>query len=316
MITLSKASGPFAARFWHRLGFFDHGTARQPGARHPFAPARRFSAHFGRFGRCAHLCQNRWQTSADWPGGDDLASAFPRVNLRLAQPTCQHQLIQRRRHDQTPAFKLLRGAHAGFGPEEILLEKASLCAQARSDGKRSRPPRRMAGERDPGSKTNSRPDRAWSLWLVPAAHERPSPHSLGLVENAEDARRSPGSAGPLGRCPATPRRAPPRFPAYFPERGLHRGVGLLVFPSAQVGLLERAGDCASDASVLLLPGADRQPETVQSDTSDQPTGAPHRANGTASVPSVPWRAGSPSASLQCAVGSGWLPNCCAALARA
>src|SRR5579875_27516 len=124
MRTIQEPSGSFSTRFWHRFRLFDHRKALSSSARSPFAPARCFSTHFGRVGGCAQLRQNRGHTAAHLPRSHDFASVFPRAKLRLAERTGQHQVIHGRRHDQTPAFKLLGSANPSFGPEEILLEKA------------------------------------------------------------------------------------------------------------------------------------------------------------------------------------------------
>src|SRR5512135_30932 len=124
MTRISWPSGPFAPRFWHWLGFFDHRKAHWAPSRRPLTPARRFSACFGLFGRCAQLCQNSWHDSTHLPRGHHLSSPFPRPKARLTQRSRQHQLIHSRGYHQAPALKLSRRAHPCFRPEEILLEKA------------------------------------------------------------------------------------------------------------------------------------------------------------------------------------------------
>src|SRR5437660_1401817 len=124
MTQISWPSGPFAARFWHRFGLFDHLKAGLSRARRSFAPARRISAWFGRGCRCAQLSQNGRHTSAHLSGGDDLSPSFPGPKARLAKLASQHQLVHGCGYHQAPALKLLRGAHPCFGPEQVLLEEA------------------------------------------------------------------------------------------------------------------------------------------------------------------------------------------------
>jgi hypothetical protein len=102
--------GPFAARFWHWFGFFDHCKAWSGGSDPAFAPARRFSAWFARPGRCAKLLQNAGHDPAHLSRGGWALSAFPRTQHCQTGLLAQQQHIAGTGHDPTPAFHLLWGA--------------------------------------------------------------------------------------------------------------------------------------------------------------------------------------------------------------
>src|SRR5215472_11019488 len=124
MTTISKALGPFPARFWHRLRFFDDLKACWPPPRPSFAPARRFSARFGHLRWCPKLQQNRWHDATHLSGCDEGATPFPRMIAGLPTGAGQHQVIHGRGHDHAPALELLGRAHMYLRPEQILLEEA------------------------------------------------------------------------------------------------------------------------------------------------------------------------------------------------
>src|SRR6266571_2411796 len=124
MTTISKPSSPFAARFWHRLGFFDHRKAHSRCARRPFAPARRFSARFGHTRGCPKLLQNRWHDAPHLSGSDEVTTPFPGTIVGLPKRASQHQLVHGRCHHHTPVLELLCRAYMHFRPEQVLLEEA------------------------------------------------------------------------------------------------------------------------------------------------------------------------------------------------
>src|SRR5215472_16616248 len=124
MTTIGEPSGPFAACFGHRLGFFEHLKACWPRTTRPFAPARRFSARFGHTRWCANLLQHRRHDAATLSWCQDLATAFPGAVERLAKMTSQNQVVHGGSDNHAPALKLFGGAHMHLRPEQILLEKA------------------------------------------------------------------------------------------------------------------------------------------------------------------------------------------------
>src|SRR5262245_40886368 len=120
MTTISKASGPFAVRFWHWLGFLEHLKACWPPPRCPFGPARRFSAWLGHTSWCPKLLQNRWHDAAHLSRSNNLASPLPGTIAGLSNRASQHQLVHRRCHHHAPALELLGRTDMHFRPEQIL----------------------------------------------------------------------------------------------------------------------------------------------------------------------------------------------------
>ena len=124
MRPIDKPLDPFAMRFWHRFGFFDHRKARSRRSDSAFAPTRRFSAWFGTRGRCAKLTQKAGHHPAHLPRGGRTLLAFPWTQGCHAKRVGEQQLIAGTRHNPTPAFDLLGSAQMRLGPEQILLEEA------------------------------------------------------------------------------------------------------------------------------------------------------------------------------------------------
>src|SRR5437899_572470 len=124
MRPIDKPLGPFAMRFWHRFGFFDHRKARSRCSDSAFAPPGRFSAWFGTRGRCAKLTQKTRHHPAHLPRGGRTLVAFPWTQDCHAERLGEQQLIAGTRYNPTPAFDLLGSAQMRLGPEQILLEEA------------------------------------------------------------------------------------------------------------------------------------------------------------------------------------------------
>src|SRR5690348_7568251 len=124
MTTMVKPSGYFALRFWHLFGFAHHGKAWCRRPLPAFAPARRFSAWFGRQSWCAKLLQKAGHPSAHLLRGDRALFAFPRTQQSQAAVLTEQQQVASTSHDPTPAFHLFRGAQMGRRPEQVLLEEA------------------------------------------------------------------------------------------------------------------------------------------------------------------------------------------------
>src|SRR5260370_22501920 len=124
MRPMLMALGPFAARFWHRFGFFDHRESCGGRCDPTFAPARRFSPRFGRQSRCAKLLQIAGQHPTHLSRGGWALSALPRTAHGQAAVLAEQQLIASAGHNPTPAFHLLWRAQVGLRPEQVLLEEA------------------------------------------------------------------------------------------------------------------------------------------------------------------------------------------------
>src|SRR5260370_19204646 len=124
MLTVLRLSSPFATLFRPRFGLVDHRIAWRVWDHRSFWPSGRFSAWFGRPGRCAQLRHNVGHRPAHvlrtrWP-----LVGLPGTQRGLHLWTRQHQVIVHDGDDLTPAFKLRRGTQPGFCPQQGLLVKA------------------------------------------------------------------------------------------------------------------------------------------------------------------------------------------------
>src|SRR5579872_3718516 len=124
MTLVVMPSGPFAGRFWHRFGFFDH---RKAWRRRPLparAPSWRFSTRFGRTGGCPNLLQNAGHRATHLPRRDQTLFAFPRTQHGQTERFAHEQQITGTGYEPTPTFHLLWCAQMRLGPEQVLFEKA------------------------------------------------------------------------------------------------------------------------------------------------------------------------------------------------
>lgn len=296
MRSISRHSSGLAALFGHWFGLANHRIAFSFGNAGPFGPSRRFSASFRLFGRCAQLCQNGRQTPAHLSRSDDFSSSFPGPKTLLSKRARQDQLIHSSGHDQTPPLKLLRRAHMGFRPEQILLEKTigvlmrEAIAISRDDlterqGNRASPaePTLDRIALGPfGSFSQHSVDRYLNLSCLSKMQMVPGEHLDRLA-------RFVAALPLLVRFSPGLRLAPLKQVSIFPRGSSFssRGWG---------GLLDRACDCASDASEPPIQDADRPQERVRLHTSDPSANAQLRAKEGVSVPIARWLPQPPSAS--------------------
>ena len=119
--------GPFATLFGHGCRFFDDRKAWGRGSDSAFGPAWRFSACFGRLGRCAQDDKNWGHGPADLLGRDRTCAAFPRQAHGSHQRTGQDQLVLHGSQKPRPTLKLFRRAQAGLVPEQgLFLETIAM----------------------------------------------------------------------------------------------------------------------------------------------------------------------------------------------
>jgi len=87
-------------------------------------PVRRFSARLDHARWCANLRQNPGHHSTHVSRAHPVATPFPRPGAGLAMRGDLNQRVHGARHDQAPAFKLLRGTYMHLCPAPVLFEKA------------------------------------------------------------------------------------------------------------------------------------------------------------------------------------------------